>query len=60
MDYIAEYSAYLTGEKHASQNTVSSYLRDVTQFSEYLEEHYGGCALTDARGEMIQGYMKWM
>ena len=38
-DSIAEYRAYLTGERHASPNTVSSYLRDVTQFAEYLAEH---------------------
>ena len=60
MDYIAEYGAYLAGERHASQNTVSSYLRDVTQFSEYLEEHYDSAGLTQASGEMIQGYMDWM
>lgn len=38
-DSIAEYRAYLTGERHASPNTVSSYLRDVAQFAEYLAEH---------------------
>ena len=36
-DEIARYGEYLVREKHASQNTVASYLRDVTQFSAYLE-----------------------
>ena len=33
---VTRFSAYLTEEKHSSQNTISSYLRDVTQFAEYL------------------------
>ncbi|MBD5148592.1 MAG: site-specific integrase, partial [Oscillibacter sp.] len=33
---IARYSTYLAEERQASRNTVSSYLRDVTQFSAYL------------------------
>ena len=37
MDDIARYGAYLANEKNASQNTISSYLRDVTQFAEYLQ-----------------------
>ncbi len=37
-DDIVQYEKYLTGEKHASQNTISSYLRDVTQFVNYLDE----------------------
>ena len=58
MDDIARYGAYLTNEKHASQNTISSYLRDVTQFSEYLDSH--DCAIRDADSEIVQGYMNWM
>ena len=34
-DFTAEYKAFLTGEKHASENTVNSYLRDVNQFVAY-------------------------
>ena len=41
MDDIARFGAHLSNEKHASQNTVSSYLRDTTQFAEYLHNHYG-------------------
>ena len=45
-------------EKHASQNTVTSYLRDVTQFSEYLKVR--GPGLLEATGETVQSYMDWM
>ena len=33
------FETYLTGEKKASQNTRSSYLRDIRQFGEYLDSH---------------------
>ena len=58
-DDIERYGAYLAEEKHASQNTVSSYLRDVTQFAEYLR-NYEDASLREATGEMVQGYMNWM
>lgn len=59
MDEINRYGAYLTGEKHASHNTVSSYLRDVTQFADYLE-HNHDCTLLEADSDMVRGYMNWM
>ena len=59
MDDIARYGAYLAEEKHASQNTISSYLRDVTQFAGYLESSLG-CGLRDAGRETVQEYMAWM
>lgn len=44
---LERYGAYLTGEKHASQNTVTSYLRDVKQFETYLQtDHH--CTLREA------------
>ena len=58
-DYVAEYGAYLANEKHASQNTISSYLRDVNQFAEYLLE-YQNCDLKRAKPEIVQNYMSWM
>ena len=58
-DDIARYGDYLAGEKHASQNTISSYLRDVNQFADYLR-NYEGATLRDATGEMVQSYMNWM
>ena len=35
-DYLKLYEDYLREEKHASENTLSSYLRDLRQFSEHL------------------------
>ena len=58
-DDIADFGTYLAEERHASQNTICSYLRDVTQFSAYLRE-YQSCTLRQAGGEMIQDYMSWM
>ncbi len=45
-------------EKHASQNTVASYLRDVTQFPDYLTLR--GPGLLEATAETVQSYMDWM
>lgn len=59
MDDVMRYGTYLTEEKRASKNTVTSYLRDVNQFSEYLQNHRG-CDLRQAKGEMVQEYMDWM
>ena len=35
-DFIAAYRDYLTEEKHSSANTLSSYIRDLTQFQSWL------------------------
>lgn len=59
MDDIARFGAYLTEEKGASPNTVSSYLRDVTQFSEHLR-NYQDCGLREATSDIVQSYMNWM
>ena len=58
-DHLAEYGKYLTDEKHSSANTVSSYLRDVTQFAEYLRSEQD-CQLEQAQPEMVKAYMNWM
>lgn len=38
-DCIEKYERYLTDDKKASKNTLSSYLRDIRQFGEYLQSH---------------------
>ena len=43
---LGKYERYLTDEKKASQNTLSSYLRDIRQFGEYLEANDGGDYVT--------------
>lgn len=57
-DEIARYGEYLVQEKRASQNTISSYLRDVTQFDKYLRGR--GAGLLEATGENVRDYMDWM
>ena len=52
------YEEYLVAEKHASKNTVASYLRDVTQFSDYLNARNSG--LLEATAETVRSYMDWM
>ena len=52
------YEEYLVAEKHASKNTVASYLRDVTQFSDYLAAR--GSGLLEVTAETVQSYMDWM
>ena len=47
-DYIARYGVYLREEKHASENTIASYLRDVRQFESYLTAAEEDSALIDA------------
>ena len=37
-NYIMDYTNYLKLERRSSDNTVTSYVRDVTQFSHYLME----------------------
>ncbi len=59
MDDILRYHTYLMEEKLASRNTVASYLRDVNQFADYLQ-NYLACDLRQAKGEMVENYMNWM
>ena len=56
---IVKYENYLTDEKHASSNTVSSYLRDITQFAEWLD-HEKRCELREANADAVQDYISWM
>ena len=58
-DYIAAYQAYLAQEKHASANTLSSYIRDLNQFRTWLL----GSGITDLRKvkkEAINAYLLHM
>ena len=40
--YIDNYRNYLTNERHAPANTVSSYVRDITQFAKHLWSEENG------------------
>lgn len=58
-DFIAAYGTYLMDTKHSSQNTVSSYLRDLHQFQAYAQETLDG-DLRAVTTEEIQAYTSWM
>ena len=56
LDLIHAYENYLTKVKQASANTVSSYMRDVRQFSEWLQ-HSCGTDVLGASQVNISGYL---
>ena len=58
-DYIEAYTTYLRTVRHASDNTVSSYVRDVTQFIHYLDENED-VDVADCEVEQIEQYMGHM
>ena len=55
-DYIGGYGNYLKTEKGASQNTLSSYLRDLRQFGGYLDSI--GCAFNEVTKETVSNYVR--
>lgn len=59
LDLIRAYENYLLKVKQASSNTVSSYMRDIRQFADYLYT-YEGIELTDVEQLHIQGYLAHM
>ncbi len=56
---MERYESYLSGEKKASLNTLSSYLRDIRQLCEYLSSHKD-CCLDSATEEDLSDYVVWM
>ncbi len=59
LDLIQAYENYLIKVKQASANTVSSYMRDVRQFSGWLETREAGDILS-ATKENIGEYLSWL
>lgn len=57
-DYVAAYRKYLTEEKHAQANTLSSYMRDINQYSTWLTDHGGD--LKKAKKETISEYLEFL
>ena len=56
MDYLKGFEGYLTAEKGASENTRSSYLRDVRQFLDYCAKK--GIPAASATAEELEGYAR--
>ena len=59
MDFIAGYTEYLKTEKRSSDNTVASYVRDVTQFQTYLREAEDA-ELHQCTSDDVERYMSYM
>lgn len=55
-DLLLSYETYLLEEKHASANTVSSYMRDLRQFA----RHFASQDLRKLKGADIESYFAWM
>ena len=56
---IAYFEKYLTEEKKASANTLSSYLRDIRQLGSYLDGH-SEHGIQDATEEDLGEYIAWL
>ena len=56
LDLIQAYENYLTKVKQASSNTVSSYMRDIRQFADWLQKHEDK-GVQDAAQFNISGYL---
>lgn len=53
------FNKYLTEVKKCSQNTLSSYLRDIRQLSEYMEAHVDD-SLDKITAEELSDYISWL
>ena len=58
LDLIQAYENYLSKVKHASSNTIASYMRDIRQFSNWLNET-AGVDVIDASQLNIGEYMRY-
>lgn len=58
-DLLEIYRAYLADERHASQNTLSSYMRDLSQFAAFVNEHGAG-DLRKAEQSTVVEYIRRM
>ena len=59
LDLVRAYENYLTKVKQASANTISSYMRDIRQFSQWLNSSEG-IDVVDATQQNIADYLKCM
>ena len=59
LDLIQAYETYLVKVKQSSANTVSSYMRDIRQFSGWLESQAVADILTVSQ-EQISDYFAWL
>ncbi len=57
--YYDKFSDYLVNEKKSSANTLSSYLRDIRQFGEYLTSHED-ISYAEADEAILFQYISWL
>ena len=58
-ELISGFEEFLKNSKSASANTLSSYIRDIVKFSDYLKAH-SGVSLAQADKEAVEGYVQWL
>ena len=59
LDLIRAYENYLTKVKQASANTVASYLRDIRQYSQWLQDNED-LDVVDAQQQNISDYLSYL
>lgn len=59
LDFIHAYENYLSKVKRASDNTIASYMRDIRQFTEWLER-YHKINIIDVRQVNIASYLDYL
>ena len=59
LDLVRAYENYLSKVKKASANTISSYMRDIRQYAEWLQT-YEGIDVVDAQQLNISGYLSFL
>lgn len=59
LDLVRAYENYLSKVKKASTNTISSYMRDIRQYSEWLSL-YAGIDILDAQQLNISDYLSYL
>ena len=59
LDLVRAYENYLSKVKKASTNTISSYIRDIRQYSEWLQMH-AGIELLDVTQLNIGSYLSYL
>ena len=58
-DAVKKFEIYLRDDRQVSQNTLSSYLRDLVQFDQYVSE-YVDVTLEEVTRQHVQTYIQWM
>ncbi|MBR4995286.1 MAG: site-specific tyrosine recombinase XerD [Alistipes sp.] len=53
------YRTYMRLEKHLSQNTIESYMRDLAQFAHFILRRYD-VAPRNVERQMVENYMAWL